>query len=100
MSATEIGKTSTVGSASQLATTEDRESAEQLALQDPSVSPARSHDQPDVTSPVPTVAVTRRSTEPAPLRTAPVERAAGVKLASISPRGTSCSGGCRAGRVW
>jgi phosphate transport system permease protein len=87
MSATEIGKTSTVGPASQLATTEDRESAEQEALQDPSVSPARTHEQPEVTSPVPTVAVTRRRTEPAPLRTPPAERPSGVKLASISRTG-------------
>jgi phosphate transport system permease protein len=87
MSATEIGKTATVGPAPQATTTAEQQAAEEAAREDPSVSPAVTHSQPEVTSPVPTVAVTRRSTEPAPLRTPPPERGSGVKLASISQTG-------------
>jgi phosphate transport system permease protein len=87
MSATEIGKTGTVGSAPQVTPAAEPLAAEQDVRDDPSVSPAVTHHQPEVTSPVPTVAVTRRSTEPAPLRTPPAERGSGVKLASISQTG-------------
>jgi phosphate transport system permease protein len=87
MSATEIGKTGTVGPALRVTPADERQATEQQAATDPSVSPAVTHRQPEVTSPVPSVAVTRRSTEPAPPRTQPAERGSGVKLASISRTG-------------
>jgi phosphate transport system permease protein len=87
MSATETGKTGTVGPALPVTPADERQALGQRAAEDASVSPAVMHHQPDVTSPVPTVAVTRRRVEPAPLRTAPPERGSGVKLASISQTG-------------
>ena len=85
MSATETGKT---GTASPSAGTDRRRAVEEAAGEDPTVSPAVVHAQPGTTSPVPSVAVLRQQTEPAPVRSAPAGgRGSGVRLASISRTG-------------
>src|SRR3712207_2733524 len=89
MSATEIGKTDTVGSAPPSATTtDDRRAAEREPAEDASVSPVVVHAQPEVTTPTPTVSVLRQTTAHVSQRvTPPAERGSGVKLASISRTG-------------
>jgi phosphate transport system permease protein len=88
MSATETGTADALDPGHRQAT------AVAAAQQDPTVSPAGTHEQPEVTTPVPRVIVSRpvaRSTERVP------ERGSGVKLASISRTGDRVFGALAGG---
>src|SRR3712207_9331991 len=84
MSATETGKTGTASPPAEA----DRHRAAERAAEDAAVSPVVVHAPPEVTSPVPRVAVLRQETAPAPVRPASSGgRGPGVKLAPISRTG-------------